>query len=38
MLSDIVFNQHVRLDKEDLNLRWNEHHISDYFGTLMTQL
>ena len=31
---------HIRigLDKEVLYLRWNEHHLSAYFGTPMTQL
>ena len=24
--------------KEVLYLRWNEHHLSEYFGTLITQL
>ena len=28
----------LNISKEVLYLRWNEHHLSAYFGTLMTQL
>ena len=36
--SDLFLKQNIDHRKEVLYLRWNEHHLSTYFGTLMSQL